>query len=95
MYQPESSLLFCATIFGRAAPLWAQSAEYLPAVAPSTGTFVFNFTITASSTVPKNGVVVRNAVVGVSEWSGQNISHKATGIATLSGGKWLCKASLP
>ena len=84
---------FCAMVIGLAAPLLAQNAEFAPA-ALTNGAFVFNFTITASSAVPKNGVVVCNAIAGVSE-AGQSISQKATGIATLSGGKWLCKASTP
>jgi hypothetical protein len=84
----------CATVIGLAAPLCAQNAEFAP-VALTTGTLVFNFTITASSAVPKNGVVVCNANATVFESSGQNISQKATGIATLSSGKWLCKASMP
>src|SRR5579864_2229816 len=82
-----------ATVIGLAAPLCAQNAEFAP-VAPTTGTFVFNFTITASSAVPKNGVVVCNSNASVNE-SGQSINQKASGIATLSGGKWLCKASMP
>jgi hypothetical protein len=85
---------FCVTVVGLVASLWAQNAEFAP-VAPTTGTLVFNFTITASSAVPKNGVVVCNANASVNETSGQNITQKATGIATLSGGKWLCKASMP
>jgi len=84
----------CATIIGLAAPLCAQNAEFAPVV-PTTGTFVFNFTITASSTVPKNGVVVCNATASLTETGGQSIVQKATGVATLSGGKWLCKASMP
>ena len=51
---------FGAAIVGLAAPLGAQHAEFAPAATPSTGTFVFNFTITASSAVPKNGVVMCN-----------------------------------
>jgi hypothetical protein len=85
---------FCATFIGLAAPLWSQNAEFAP-VAPTTGTLVFNFTITASSAVPRNGVVVCNANASVNESSGQSVLQKATGIATLSGGKWLCKASMP
>jgi len=84
----------CATVILVAAPLWSQTAEFAT-VAPTTGTFVFNFTITASSTVPKNGVVVCNATASLSETGGQSIVQKATGVATLSGGKWLCKASMP
>ena len=83
----------CATILGLAASVCAQNAEFAP-VTPTTGTLVFNFTITASSAVPKNGVVVCTANASVNESSGQNITQKATGIATLSGGKWLCKASM-
>jgi hypothetical protein len=83
-----------ATVIGLASPLCAQNAEFAPA-APTTGAFVFNLTITASSAVPKNGVVVCNASASVNESGGQTILQKSTGIATLSGGKWLCKASMP
>jgi hypothetical protein len=87
----------CAAMFGLATPLWAQSADAItPATAPTTGTFVFNFTITASSAVPKNGVISCHSSASVFESSsGQNIQQDAHGIATLSGGKWICKANMP
>jgi hypothetical protein len=88
----------CALVLGLAAPLWAQNADSaLPPVAPSTGKIVFTFTITATSAVPKNGVVTCNANASVNEsGSGQNIFQKATGIATLNtAGKWICKAIMP
>ena len=65
------------------------------AVAPTTGKFVFTFTVTISSPLPKNAVVVCAASATVSESSGQNIFQKATGIATPSGGKATCIATMP
>jgi hypothetical protein len=88
----------CAVVLGLAAPLWAQSADsLLPPVAATTGKLVFTFTITATSGVPKNGIVTCNATANVNEASsGQNIFQKATGVATLNAaGKWICKAIMP
>jgi len=85
----------CAALF--AIPLCAQdTGKLVPATAPSTGTFVFNFTITAP-TVPTNAVISCRGSASVFEsGSGQNIQQDAHGIATLgSTGKWTCKASMP
>jgi hypothetical protein len=87
----------CAVVLGLSASLWAQNADSaLPPVAATTGKLVFTFTITAASGVPKNGIVTCNATANVNEASsGQNIFQKATGIATLSAGKWICKGIMP
>jgi len=82
-----------ATVIGFAAPLWAQNAEFAP-VAPTTGTFVFNFTVTLKSTLPKNSVLVCNATATVSE-AGPNINQKATGIGSVSGTTGTCKITMP
>jgi hypothetical protein len=86
-----------AAILGLSAPLRAQTSDSVtPATTPTTGKFVFNFTLTLSSTVPKNGLIVCTAFANVFESSsGQNISENAAGIATLSGGKWSCTATMP
>lgn len=86
-----------AAMLGLASPLWAQNADSTPpAITPTTGKFVFTFTLTVTSALPKNGVVSCNANATVNEASsGQSIFQKATGIATLSGGKWTCKATMP
>ncbi len=48
------------------------------------------------SGVPKNGIVTCNATANVNEASsGQNIFQKATGVGTLSAGKWICKGIMP
>ena len=88
----------CAVVLGLSASLWAQNADSaLPPVAATTGKLVFTFTITATSGVPKNGIVTCNATASVNEASsGQNIFQKATGIATLNAaGKWICKGIMP
>ncbi|MGC1963476.1 MAG: hypothetical protein WA676_12145, partial [Candidatus Sulfotelmatobacter sp.] len=82
--------VLCAVIFAVCAPAFAQEAEAVPAVAPTTGKFVFTFTVTVSSTVPKNGVVVCTAFASVNESSGQSIQQHAIGIVTPSGGKATC-----
>lgn len=86
-----------AAILGLSSPVWAQSSNSItPATTPTTGKFVFNFTLTLSSTVPKNGLIVCTAFASVFESSsGQSISENAAGIATLSGGKWSCTATMP
>jgi hypothetical protein len=88
--------VLCALAFGVSAPAFAQYAENaVPAVAASTGKFVFTFSVTVTSTVPKNGVVVCTAFASVSESTGQNIQQTAVGIATPSAGKATCTATMP
>jgi hypothetical protein len=63
---------------------------------PTTGKFVFTFTLTVTSTLPKNGVISCRGGASVNESrSGQNIQQDAHGIATLSDGKWTCVATMP
>jgi hypothetical protein len=87
--------LLCAVVFVVCAPAFAQEAEAVPAVAPTTGKFVFTFNVTVSSTVPKNGAVVCTAIANVSESSGQSIQQTAVGIVTPSAGKATCTATMP
>jgi hypothetical protein len=88
--------VLCAAAFGVSAPAFAQEAENaVPPVAATTGTFVFTFTVTVSSTVPKNGVVVCTAMASVNESSGQSIQQNAQGVVTPSGGKATCTATMP
>jgi len=82
-----------ATILGLVTSVWPQS-EYAPAVAPTTGTLVFNFTVTLKSALPKNSVLVCNAGATVSE-VGPSISQRATGFGTISGTTGTCKVTLP
>jgi hypothetical protein len=56
---------------------------------------VFTFTVTVSSPLPKNAVVVCYGYANVNESSGQSISQAALGTATPSGGKATCIATLP
>jgi hypothetical protein len=65
------------------------------AVTPTTGKLVFTFTVTVSSPLPKNGVVVCSANASVIESSGQNIAQTALGTAIPVGGKATCTASMP
>jgi hypothetical protein len=89
--------LLCALIVGLALPVSAQNPEnVLPATTPTTGKFVFTFAVTVASTLPKNGVITCRASASVNEsGSGQNIQQDAHGIATQSGGKWTCVATMP
>jgi hypothetical protein len=73
----------------------ALACPALAVTAPTTGKFVFTFTVTISSTVPKNGVVVCTANASIIESSGQNITQTALGTAIPSGGKATCTASMP
>ena len=67
----------------------------LAPVAPTTGTMIFKFTITAKSPLPKNSVIGCSAGVFVSDSSGFNSSEKATGIATLvSGNTFTCTSTI-
>jgi hypothetical protein len=77
----------CALVAGLATPSFA--------VAPTTGKLVFTFTVTVNSTLPKNAVVVCYGNANVNESSGQSISQSAIGIATPSGGKATCIATMP
>jgi hypothetical protein len=88
--------VLCAVAFGVSSAAFAQEVENaVPAVAATTGKFVFTFTVTVSSTVPKNGVVVCTAMASVSESSGQSIQQKAVGIVAPSAGKATCTATMP
>jgi hypothetical protein len=67
----------------------------LPAVAPTTGTLVFKFTITAKSPVPKNGIILCSAAGAVIETS-FSADEGGFGIATLaSGSTYTCSVSMP
>lgn len=88
--------VLCAVAFGVSAPAFAQEVENLvPPLAATTGKFVFTFTVTVSSTVPKNGAVVCTAIASVNESSGQSIQQTAVGIVTPSAGKATCTATMP
>jgi hypothetical protein len=78
---------FFALVVGLALPAFA--------VTPTTGKFVFGFTVTISSALPKNAVVVCTARASVNESGGQSVTQTATGIATPSGGKATCTATMP
>jgi hypothetical protein len=65
------------------------------AAAATTGKFVFNFTITVNSVIPKNGVVTCDANTDVFE-SSQSIQEHAFSFATLvSGSTWKCSVTIP
>jgi hypothetical protein len=86
--------VLCALVLGFTAPTFAQDSNAAPAAAPTTGKFVFTFTITVASVVPTNGVVTCGAAATVSE-AGQNIQQTGSGIATISAGKGTCKVIMP
>jgi len=71
-----------------------QDAE-LPPVAATTGTLVFNFTITVKSAIPKNGVITCSAAGAVIETS-YSTDETGFGIAKLvSGNTYSCSVSMP
>lgn len=73
-----------------------DAQDALPAtVTPTTGEFVFNFTLTVKSTIPKNAVIGCSAHVSVGE-TAYAASEMATGIAKLvSGTTYSCSATIP
>jgi hypothetical protein len=97
MFKSTILLTICATLLALALPVSAQDANSaLPPVTPTTGKFVFTFTVTVSSTLPKNGVISCRGSASVNESSsGQNIQQDAHGIATVSTGKATCVATMP
>jgi len=86
-----------ALVVGLALPAFAQEADNAlsAVVTPTTGKFVFTFTISVSSTVPKNGFVVCKATANVNESSGQSITQQGNGIVIPSGGKATCTVTMP
>lgn len=73
----------------------AQDAEALPPVAPTTGDFVFNITITLKSAIPKNGVIGCSAKANVNESSGFSSTESGFGLATGSGTTRTCSVTIP
>jgi hypothetical protein len=71
----------------------AQDAEVLPAVTPTTGELVFNFTITVKSTVPKNAVIVCQGFAFVNE-SGFSAQENALSLATGTGATRTCSVKI-
>jgi hypothetical protein len=72
----------------------AEDAE-LPPVTPTTGTLVFNFTITLKSPLPKNGILVCSAAGAVIE-AGFSADEGEFGFAKLqSGNTYSCSVSMP
>src|ERR1700730_12178875 len=84
-------------VSGVSTPLQQQAGPEaeLPPVAPTTGTLVFKFTITAKSPLAKNSVVACSGGVSVSDSSGFSSTEKASGIATLvSGTTYTCTSTI-
>lgn len=71
-----------------------QDAE-TPAVTPTTGTLVFNLTITLKSALPKNAILICSAQGAVIE-TGFSTTEDGLGIAKLeSGSTYSCSVSMP
>lgn len=72
-------------------------AEVLATITPTTGKFVFNFSLNVLSTVPKNAVVSCEADVTVTEaTTGQIITETVGGTATKgTGTTWTCSLTMP
>jgi hypothetical protein len=66
------------------------------AVTPTTGTFIFKFTLTVKSAVPKNSVIVCKGIALLNgDSSGYTTQENATGIATrVSGNTYSCTATV-
>ena len=71
--------------------------DALAAIVATTGKFVFNFTITVTSTVPKNGLVLCEGDANVFESStGQSIFERVSGTATKgTGSTYTCSLPMP
>lgn len=71
--------------------------DALAAIVATTGKFVFNFTITVTSTVPKNGLVLCEADATVFEAStGQSIFERVQNVATKgTGSTYTCSLPMP
>jgi len=66
-----------------------------PAVAPTTGTLVFNFTITLKTALPKNGMLTCGAAGAVIE-TGYSADETGFGFAkVVSGNTYSCSVSMP
>jgi hypothetical protein len=72
----------------------AQDAEALPPVAPTTGEFIFNFTITVKSTVPKNAVIVCQGFAFVGDSSQFSAQENAFSLATGTGATRTCSVKI-
>ena len=72
----------------------AQDVE-APAVAPTTGEFVFNITITLKSGIPKNGKVTCNAHASVSDTSGFSSEEGGSAFATGTVPTMSCAIRIP
>jgi len=73
----------------------AQDDAELARIAPTTGTLIFKYTITAKSPLPKNSVLACSGGAFVSESSGFSSTERATGIATLvSGTTYTCTSTI-
>lgn len=93
---PHRTLGYFNSDTGLFEPL-AMSAqeETLSAVAPTTGTLVFNFTITLKSTLPKNGIITCSASGAVIE-TAFSADEGNFGVAKLvSGNTYSCSVSMP
>jgi hypothetical protein len=78
------------------APLAATQDPDAPAITPTTGTLVFNVTISAKTAVPKNGAISCFAIGFISESSGFRATEIARGTAKLvSGTTYSCNLMIP
>jgi hypothetical protein len=76
-------------------PLQQGPDAELPAVAPTTGTLVFKFTISRKSALPKNSVISCSAGAFVSQSSGFSTTEKAGAVATpVSGTTYTCTSTI-
>ena len=69
--------------------------EVSHSVTPTTGTLVFNFTITLKSTLPKNGIVLCGAGAEVSESTFSAVESGAGFASLVSGDTYSCTVTIP
>jgi hypothetical protein len=81
---------------GSFTPLRPEQDPEAPAITPTTGTLVFNFTVSAKTAIPKNGLVTCSADASVFDSSGFTATENVTGIAKLvSGTTYSCALKIP
>lgn len=96
-HSSSAELGYYDRVTGAFTPLARQSGPdaELPPVAPTTGTLIFKFTITAKSPLPKNAVIGCSGGADISDSSGFGTAERANGIAALvSGTTYTCTATI-
>ena len=94
---PQHRLGYYNPATGTFTPLHPAPDAETPAVTPTTGTSVFNYTITVKSVIPKNSVITCNSSASVFDASASGFSadEQVAGTAKLvSGTTWSCSLTI-